>query len=77
LAEKLKEKKLKEIIISEKELIGKYTKVDIKDTNGELILQSGFDITEEILEKILSSNIHKLELANVDPILKDRIFLKR
>ena len=60
LAKKLKEKKLKEIIISEKELIGKYTKEDIKETNGELILQSGFDITEESLEKILSSNIHRL-----------------
>ncbi|MBO6481733.1 MAG: DNA-directed RNA polymerase subunit beta [Pelagibacteraceae bacterium] len=70
LAKKLKEKKLKEIIISEKELIGKYTKGDIKDANGELILQSGFDVTEESLQKILSSNIRQLELANVDSILR-------
>ena len=70
LAKKLKEKKLNEIIISEKELIGKYTRGNIEDTNGELILQSGFDVTEESLQKILSSNIHQLELANVDSILR-------
>jgi len=70
LAKKIKEKNLNEIIISEKELIGKYTRQDIKNVNEELILQSGFDITEESLQKILSLNIHQLELANVDSILR-------
>ena len=55
LANKLKEKGLKETTVSVEELIGKYTKEDIKDNNQNLILQSGFNITKEILDKILSS----------------------
>ena len=70
LATKLKEKGLKEIAVSTDELIGKYTKEDIKGKNDELILRSGFNITKEILEKVLSSDIYKLQLANVDSILR-------
>ncbi len=70
LAEKLKGKDLKEIIVSAEELIGKYTSGDIKDKNDEIILRSGFDITKETLDKILSSETYKLNLANVDSILR-------
>ena len=70
LANKLKEKGLKEVSVQQDELIGKYVKEDIKDNNSNLILKSGFNITKEILEKILSSGKNKLHLANVDQILR-------
>ena len=55
LAKNLKDKGLKEILVSTDELIGKYTKEDIKDKNGETILKSGFNLTNDLLEKILLS----------------------
>ena len=70
LANKLKEKGLKEIIVSPDELIGKYTKEDLLDKSGQLILKSGFNITKEALGRILSSEKLKLNLANVDTILR-------
>ena len=68
LAKSLKDKGLKEIIISKEEIIGKYTKEDIKNKNGDVILKSGFNLSEEVLEKILTSEKYKIELANVDSI---------
>ena len=70
LAKNLKEKGLNEILVSKDELIGKYTKEDIKDKNGEIILKSGFNLTSEILDKILLSEKYKIELANVDSIIR-------
>ncbi len=70
LAQKLKDKNLEKIIVSEDEIIGKYTNEDLKDSEGKLIINSGFNITKEALEKIVSSKISKLKLANVDSILK-------
>jgi DNA-directed RNA polymerase, beta subunit/140 kD subunit len=70
LAQKLKEKNLEKIIVSEDEIIGKYTAEDLKDNGGKLIINSGFNVTKEALEKISSSKISKLKLANVDSILK-------
>ena len=59
LAQKLKEKNLDHIIVSDDEIVGKYTNEDIKDNEGNLIIKSGFNITKEILEKIVSSKINK------------------
>ena len=70
LAQKLKEKKLESIVVSDDEIIGKYTNQDLKDKEDKLIIKSGFNITKEILEKIVSSKINKIKLANVDAILK-------
>ncbi len=70
LAEKLKNKDLNEVIVTTEELIGKYTKGEIKDKSGEVILRSGFNITKESLDKILASEVYKLNLANVDTILR-------
>ncbi len=70
LANKLKEKKLKQIKVSPEEIVGKYTKVDIKDNKGEVILKSGFNITKEILDKFLELKIHSIQLANLDPIMR-------
>ena len=70
LANKLKEKGLKEVIVSSEELIGKYTKEDIIGNNQDLILKSGFNLTKEVLDKVLSLEKYKLQLANVDTILR-------
>ena len=70
LASKLKEKNLKQILVSTEEIVGKYTKIDIKDKKGDIILKSGFNITKEALDKILQSEIYNLQLANLDPIIK-------
>jgi DNA-directed RNA polymerase subunit beta len=42
----------------------------IDKKNNQIILRSGFNITKEVLEKIISSGKNKLELANVDSILR-------
>ncbi len=70
LAKNLKAKGLKEILVSTDELIGKYTKEDIKDNKGEIILKSGFNLTSDLLEKILLSEKYNIELANVDSIIR-------
>ncbi len=70
LAKNLKDKGLKDILVSTDELIGKYTKEDIKDKNGETILKSGFNLTNDLLEKILLSEKYNIELANVDSIIR-------
>ena len=70
LANKLKEKKLKEILVSPEEIVGKFTKIDIKDKKNDTIIQSGFNITKESLEKILESEIYSIKLANLDPIMR-------
>ena len=54
IAKKLQEKGLKSILITQNEIIGKYIGNDIKDKNNEIIVKSGFDITEEQLEKIIN-----------------------
>ena len=46
------------------------TKDDLKDKNGEIILKSGFNLTSELLDKILLSEKHNIELANVDAIIR-------
>ena len=70
LAKNLKEKGLKEILVPTDELIGKYTKEDIKDKKGEIILKSGFNLTSDLLEKILLSEKYNIELANVNSIIR-------
>ncbi len=76
IANKLKEKNLSNISISNLEIIGKYSATEVKGKNGEIILKSGFDITEEILEKIQSEEIEKLKLVNIDPVNKGPYLLE-
>ena len=70
LANKLKEKNLEEILVSSDELVGKYSKNDIKGQKDEILLRSGFNITKEVLDKILTTQVSSVKLANVDPILR-------
>jgi DNA-directed RNA polymerase subunit beta len=76
IANKLKDKGLENILISNKEIIGKYIAQDIKEKNGEYIVRSGFDITEEILEKIIFNESYSLKLVNIDPINKGPYLLE-
>ena len=76
IAKKLQEKGLKEIFISNEQIIGKYIANDIKDKNGELIVGAGFDITEEQLNKVISQDIEELSIVNIDPINKGPYILE-
>ena len=76
IAKKLEEKNLKEIFITNEELMGKYTAKDLLDKNSNIILSSGSDIKEEEIEKIKNENIKSLELVNIDPINKGPYLLE-
>ena len=77
IAKKLKEEKgLEKISISNEQIIGKYLASDIKDKNGEILIKSGFDITEEQLEKIIANDEKELNIVNIDPINKGPYILE-
>jgi len=76
IANKLREKGLGNILITNSEIIGKYIAHDIKEKNGEYIIRSGYDITEELLEKIIFNETHSLKLVNIDPINKGPYLLE-
>ena len=76
IANKLKEKGLNKILVSSNEVVGKYLAHEIKDKSGESIVMSGFDITEEVLEKIIFNEIYTLKLVNIDPINKGPYLLE-
>ena len=76
IAKKLQEKGLKSIAIFNEEIIGKYIAQDLKGINGENIINAGFDITEENLEKIISQGVKSLDIVNIDPINKGPYILE-
>jgi len=76
IAQKLKEKGLNYIYVSNKEIVGKYILSDIKDKNGSELIKSGFDITEENLQNIIKEEKFSLELVNIDPINKGPYLLE-
>ena len=76
IAKKLSEKGLKSILINKEQLIGKYIAKDIKSSNGEVIVKTGFDITEEQLEKIINEKKDELHIVNIDPINKGPYILE-
>jgi DNA-directed RNA polymerase subunit beta len=76
IAQKLKEKGLADILVSNDEIIGKYLGTDIKGRDGEVILKSGFDLTDDILQKILSEELFSLKIVSIDPINKGPYLLE-
>ena len=74
--QKLAEKAFKNILVSNNELIGKYVADEIKDSEGKIILESGNDINDEILEKIISLDLKSLRIVNIDPINKGPYLLE-
>ena len=63
-------------MIPNEQLIGKYIAKDIKDKNGNIIISSGFDLTEEQLNKIISQEEKVLQIVNIDPINKGPYILE-
>ncbi len=76
IAKKLQEKGLKSILTSNEQIVGKYIANNIKDKDGEILIGSGFDITEEQLEKIINQNEKIIDLGNIDPINKGPYLLE-
>ena len=76
IAKKLAEKGLKNILVSNNELIGKYVADEIKDSEGKIILECGNDINDEILQKIISLDLKSLRIVNIDPINKGPYLLE-
>ncbi|MDC3232727.1 DNA-directed RNA polymerase subunit beta [Pelagibacteraceae bacterium] len=76
IAKKLQEKGLNSILTSNEEIVGKYSANDIKDKSGEVLLGTGFDITEENLEQIISQGEKTLNIVNIDPINKGPYLLE-
>ena len=76
IAKKLEEKKLKRILVSNEEIVGKYLSKEIKEKSGEILIKAGFNITEENLQKIISEEIQNLEIVNIDPINKGPYLLE-
>ena len=76
IAKKLFEKGLKNISITNDEIIGKYLAKEIKSSSGEIIVGTGFDITEEQLQKILNQEEKVLHIVNIDPINKGPYILE-
>ena len=76
IAKKLHEKGLRSVLVNNDEIIGKYIAQDVKDKNGEVLIKSGFDITEEILHKIIDQNEKLLKIVNIDPINKGPYILE-
>ncbi len=68
IAKKLSNDGLKDILVSNKSLIGKFLHKDIQ-INDETF-KIGTEVTEEILEKITSSNINIVEISRTNPINK-------
>ena len=70
-AKKLANEGLKEILISNQSLFGKFLHEDIKLNNEENeILKIGTEINETIISKILESNISKINISVTNPINK-------
>ena len=76
IAKKLLEKNLKEIFVTNEELIGKYTSKDLVDKNKNIILASGSDFNDEIINKLKDEGFKTLELVNIDPINKGPYLLE-
>ncbi|KPU82626.1 hypothetical protein JI56_01390, partial [SAR11 cluster bacterium PRT-SC02] len=76
IANKFKEKGTQEILVSNQELIGKYSATEINNKKKENIVQAGSDISEENLEKLIQEDVTSLELVNIDPINKGPYLLE-
>ena len=76
IAKRFEEKNLKDIFVTNEELLGKYTSKDIIDKNNNIILSAGSDLSEETIEKIKIEGLKTLELVNIDPINKGPYLLE-
>ncbi len=69
LIKKLIEKGVKEKLVSNEDLVGRYMASDlINEKTGEVYLEAGGEITEEILEALGEAKIDKVETLAIDHI---------
>ena len=76
IAKKLQEKGLSTISLTNENILGKYIAKDVKQKNGEILINAGFDITEENLEKVIKEEQNTLHVVNIDPINKGPYLLE-
>ena len=76
IAKKLQEKGLSTISLTNENILGKYIAKDVKQKNGEILINAGFDITEENLEKVIKEEQNTLHVVNIDPINKGPYILE-
>ena len=83
LLKQLEEKNIKELEISNEELIGKFVSEDIVNTDtGEIFAEAGEEITEELialfeLEKIKSIPVLVIDNINSSPFLRNTLALDK
>jgi DNA-directed RNA polymerase subunit beta len=69
IAEKLYKDGLKNILLREDDLIGKYLAEDIiNDKSGEVYFEASDEITPELIEKITEMGLKNIKILNVDGI---------
>ena len=67
LARKLTEAGLKDVLISNEELVGRFAANDlINESTGEVIVEAGDELTEEQIETLETAGIKALELLAID-----------
>ncbi len=77
IAKKLQEKGLDSILVTNDQIIGKYVATNIVNKSNEILINAGFDITEEQLDKLLKDDTEKnVYLVNIDPINKGPYILE-
>lgn len=70
---KLKEAKIKQIIVSEEDLVGQIIAFDIVDTKtGEILLETNTEITEEAINIIKEKGIQSFKILYIDNFHYDR-----
>ena len=66
-ANKLAEDGMKDILVSDEALLGRYSAVDIVDaSSGEIFAEAGDEFTEENMELITAAKIKSLEVLDID-----------
>ena len=76
IARRLEEKGLKQILVSNEELKGKYVAEDLSDKSNNVLIGAGHDLNDEVIDKIITNEIQSLELVNIDPINKGPYLLE-
>jgi len=68
-AKKLAEDGLKDILVSEEQLIGSYLAIDVFDNEtGQVLLEAGHELTKDDLETLEDKNVKELPLLAIDHI---------
>ena len=73
-AKKLSKEGLKEIIVSNESLYGKFLHKDILD--GEECIKIGTELNETLINKIIEKNIKSIEISKTNSIIKGPYFLQ-